>query len=108
MSDVQTETLYSVPKAHCFIGGPSCGKTSALVARAKELASSGQPGGILYVCASKAAVDGVRQQIFDFDIEVKTRVLNWRAKFWSMKSLWLAVCASRCLARPKSVRLWKT
>lgn len=72
MSDVQTETLYSVPKAHCFIGGPSCGKTSALVARAKELASSGQPGGILYVCASKAAVDGVRQQIFDFDIEVKT------------------------------------
>ena len=44
------------PSVECIIGGPACGKTTALLERARACAESGE-GSIVYVCASKAAAE---------------------------------------------------
>lgn len=62
------------PSVECIIGGPACGKTTALLERARACAESGE-GSIVYVCASKAAAERARRAISLWrcgGIEVKT------------------------------------
>lgn len=62
------------PSVECIIGGPACGKTTALLERAQACAESGE-GSVVYVCASRAAAERARWAISLWhrgSIEVKT------------------------------------
>lgn len=74
MPHARFDKPFAPPSVECIIGGPACGKTTALLERARACAESGE-GSVVYVCASKLAAERARRAISLWrcgGIEVKT------------------------------------